>query len=248
MRKIAFLLALCLLLCGFALAENAPTIRAEQTAALPGETVTAWVRLERNPGVASVRLQVAYDRDVLQYQSAEFQSGFASMPNASYLDNDIGGAVILTWLIPRGNCAEEDFAKLTFTVLPSAKKGKTPLTVSYRKGDVFDEAYEDVSFLTESGCVCVTENKAAATVAEDEKETKIDIKITDPGKTESVIAAIYHKVTGKMLGLQMKQVSGNTVGFTFPNDEMTVWKVFITGRNCAPLFEALSKLHTASGQ
>ena len=248
MRKIAFLLAVCLLLCGFALAEKAPTIRVEQTAALPGETVTAWVRLEQNPGVASVKLQVAYDKNVLQYQGSEIQNGFASMPSASYLDNDVDGTVILTWLIPRGNSTAEDFAKLTFKVSASAETGKTPLRVSYQKGDVFDEAYEDVAFLTENGCVCVTENKASAAVTETAEQTKLDVKITDPEKTESVIAAIYHKVTGKLLGLQMKQVSGNTVGFTFPNDEMTVWKVFITGRNCAPLFEALSALHTAGGQ
>ena len=143
------------------LPENAAVIM-ESADGFAGETVTAALTLSGNPGVSSLVLELDYDPEALTLESAAIDSAFSALPGATVLVNDTtAGHLVLSWVLLSGETAQDGaFAHLSFFVAADAS-GVYPLMLSYRPGNICNEALEDVPFQMVSGAVTVEEAPAA---------------------------------------------------------------------------------------
>lgn len=139
--------------------ESVHTLIIDGAGAMPGGTVQINVRLEKNPGVAMLRLKLSYDSSVLKLNKVEYNEaigGTATQPSST------DGSVILLWYNDSQN-VEGDwiFATLTFTIDESAKAGTTSnIVLTYDAEEVCDIEENNVVFSIENGMVSVWDHIA----------------------------------------------------------------------------------------
>ena len=130
----------------------------ESETAAPGSTVDVVIRVENNPGIASMRLQVTCDEE-LTLTNVVYNS---ELPGSTV--NPVCGRnpVYLNWVNPLEN-AEGDwvFAVMTFRVAEDAEPGKMlAVTVSWDPEDIVSitapGVEETVPFTVENGAVTVS--------------------------------------------------------------------------------------------
>lgn len=125
-----------------------------------GEEFTVDINVSNNPGLASLKVIVGFDAQVLEVISAEIDSRFAGLDNANFIALPGDGAVTFNWLRVFGECeGDGPFAHVTFRVADSARSGSYPLTLTVDPDDVMDEALEPVDFVTVEGAVTVAEHE-----------------------------------------------------------------------------------------
>ena len=123
-----------------------PRLILTSTTGCEGSVITIPITLERNPGIASMRLLIRYDRDVLELQSAALSDAFRTAPGVQYVMNTAAYPAVLNWMMLTGEFTETGvFATLTFKVL-SADAGSTVVEANYEQADVYNEDMEDVTF------------------------------------------------------------------------------------------------------
>ena len=130
------------------------TLTVDQRAAYPGETVTVPLTLLENPGFASLRIRIDYDKSVLTLKSAAFEPAFQTLGSTAAVstENDFIGMV---WVSSDDVTYNGVIANLTFTVQDSAPAGFTPITVSFDQYDFYNAREEEVLLTTEDGGVDV---------------------------------------------------------------------------------------------
>lgn len=137
-------------------AEDVLTFAVSSEKALPGENVHVTIRIENNPGIASIRMKVHFGDELI-------------LNSVDYNDDELGGSskkpqtltspVTLNWF----NGAEDTFgnmvyADLDFTVSKDASFGTYPITVSCDENDIFRHSgidLEKVPFEVAGGGVSV---------------------------------------------------------------------------------------------
>ncbi len=116
------------------------------TSGCEGSIITVPITLENNPGIASMRLLIQYDDNVLELEHVALGDAFRTAPSAQYLLNTTVNPVVLNWLMMTDKCdADGVFATLTFKVL-SADAGETAVTAAYEQADVYGGNMENVVF------------------------------------------------------------------------------------------------------
>ena len=134
---------------------TAPWIIVESKDARPGETVTVTISVKNNPGITSMKLNVAFD-DMLTLTDVVYNASIGGqyMPPIS-----LGSPVILNWFNGL-NDAEGDwtFVTLTFVVAEDAVPGATAnITVTYDENDLFDSTESNVVFGVENGHITIAD-------------------------------------------------------------------------------------------
>jgi len=98
-------------------AEQGMTLSVKDETALPGDTVQVQIKLENNPGLASLKFNVAYD-DMLTLQKVEFSSAFGAYVTAP---EPYKNPQTISFISPLTEVNTNGvFATLTFLVSPDA--------------------------------------------------------------------------------------------------------------------------------
>ena len=134
---------------------DSPCIVVDSKNAMIGQTVSVNISLKNNPGITSMRINVAYDSAVLRLTGVEYNiamGGQSVLPeNIEMLD----GTLILYWTDGFQDFVSDDvFATLTFEVSPDAVANTTTsISVTYDTEDIYDADEENVLFVTEDGII-----------------------------------------------------------------------------------------------
>ncbi|MBQ7875136.1 MAG: InlB B-repeat-containing protein [Oscillospiraceae bacterium] len=134
--------------------EDAPTIMIGEVSGRAGETIEVSVVLKNNPGIASIKLSIDYDSDVLEVVSATISDAYKGIQGATVVENTAKKPILLNWAfmsISGTNVNDEKFATITFKIKDSAEVENTTVSVSYKSGDIFNAALDNVNFHTENG-------------------------------------------------------------------------------------------------
>ncbi len=133
--------------------ENSPVIVISNTKINPGKTATVNISLKNNPGIASMRLEVSFDSDVLTLTDVKFNR---EMGGQYMLPSSYDSPVVLNWVGTANAEGDFVFATLTFKVSESVSVGTvTNISVSYNAEDVYDITETNVNFYTEGGALTV---------------------------------------------------------------------------------------------
>ena len=131
--------------------ESGSKIVVESKAALPGETITVTISVQNNPGIASMKLKVAYE-DALTLTSVDYNSSIGGQ----YMQpSKMNSPVTLNWFNGLAN-SEGDwtFVTLTFVVSEDVEPNtSTSITVTYDADDVYDITENNVHFAVENGTI-----------------------------------------------------------------------------------------------
>ncbi len=159
-RIISCLLAILLLMSvliptlAFAAEIDEPTFAVSSEEGNPGKNVSVTIRIDNNPGVASVKLKVDFDNDLI-LNSVEYND--TQLGGRSQQPEKLTSPVTLNWFNgDKNTIGDMTFAVLSFTVAENAAVGEHPITVTYDADDVFNTYEENIEFGIVNGCVNVT--------------------------------------------------------------------------------------------
>lgn len=178
----------------------APTISVGTASGNPGDTVTVEVSLENNPGICAVILTPEYDTTALRLESSALADGFSGM---------FEGDSRLVWVNMADITENGKFLTMTFTVLDSARKGDSEVTVTYSDGDISNWDEQDVDFEVVKGKVEILSDgtgTAAPAATESASDNESSSRITSV--TAASAAATEKEQTSKPAG---DSSSSNTV-------------------------------------
>lgn len=157
-RICVFLLVAYMMVQGVSAQAAAPAITVSNETAAPGETVSVAISLENNPGIASAKLQVEFDTQILTLESVQDAGNLGTQVHKP----ELVSPYILTWA---NDTVTENFTyngtivTLVFRVAENAPEGETPITVSYdyNNYDIIDWEMNKVAFSVVDGSVKVGE-------------------------------------------------------------------------------------------
>lgn len=170
-RAISSLLAAVLCFAfGMAAFAAVPTVSVSGASANENEVVTLKVTLEDNPGIASMKLIVDYDENVLELKDAGVEKTVTKVSGSMSSANEKDGKLILNWLSLTGNEFSEDgdFAEIQFKVKSNVVSGDSPVSVSYNADDVYNGDEVNVNFSIKNGAVKVNGSKKPSEEASSE--------------------------------------------------------------------------------
>lgn len=130
--------------------ENPTRFIVDHVGTMPGKTVEVNIRLENNPGVAMMRLQVAYDPALLTLDQVTYNSAIGGTSTQPAIFED---SAVLLWYNNSEN-VEGDwiFATLSFTVKETADVGSTSdIVLTYDADEVCDIEENKVLFAIDNG-------------------------------------------------------------------------------------------------
>ena len=150
----------------------APVFVVDEVTTNPGSTVDVTIAVKNNPGIASIKLSVAY-ADVLTLDSIVYNSAIGGM---SQQPQKMDSPVTLNWF----NGVADSFgdwilATLTFTVAEDAAFGEYSISITYNPDDVYNIAETNIEFMIQNGgvtVVCPHTNKQYVAVVETGCETQ----------------------------------------------------------------------------
>ena len=133
--------------------ENAPRIIIDSVRGTKGNTVNVRIRLKNNPGIAAMKLKVAFG-SALTLTKVTYNSevGGQFQPPQS-----LGSPVTLNWFNGVADC-EGDwvYATLTFLVAEDAQEGTSAaVSVTYEPDNVYDISETNIPFVIENGSVLI---------------------------------------------------------------------------------------------
>ena len=140
--------------CGEKADEDMGQILVQSVQANPGESVAMTISLKNNPGITSLKLNVAFD-EILTLTNVEFNSdiGGQSMPPVS-----MDSPVMLNWFHGLEDVAGDfTFVTLTFQVAEDAQPGaEAAVSVTYNPSDLFNLEEQNVRFEVVNGKITVS--------------------------------------------------------------------------------------------
>lgn len=137
------------------------TITVSDVKASPGEKIKVKINLDRNPGIAAMKLNVKYDQSVLRLVKASNGNVFKN--SAVTFGNDYSkvpySIVYEDGLAVKNNSKTGTIVELTFKVLENADVKKTSVSVVCDKDSTFDIGLNDVEFDTQAGTIQISEKQ-----------------------------------------------------------------------------------------
>ena len=155
-RILLVFIAICLLPLDVLAMEGDAAISVNGNIASPGETVEVTIELENNPGLASAKLLVEYDMDILTLQAVEDTGVLGTQVHKP----ELVSPYILTWAndtVTENYTHNGTIVTLHFLVAEDAPEGDTSITVSYDYDnyDIIDWEMNKVWFNVSDGIVKV---------------------------------------------------------------------------------------------
>ena len=125
-----------------------------EATATKGSTTSITIKLVNNPGLASMKLKVAFPEGITMNSPVDYTitaaGGQATQPQK------FTSPVTLNWVSPFADVTgDQTFATLSFTVADDATEGDKEISVSYAQEDVYNLAEDDVVFETVAGKITV---------------------------------------------------------------------------------------------
>lgn len=122
-----------------------------------GEEVEMTVGIEENPGIATYNLKVSFDQTVMT--PVKIAQG-AALDGGSFTSNLHQGGdlerfdtVTALYVNAVNKNANGELFTVTFKVNENAEEGVYPVSVTYDKGDVANDEYDDVALKIENGSI-----------------------------------------------------------------------------------------------
>ena len=134
-------------------AELPMTIAVSEAKGIPGSDVSVTIALKNNPGISSVKLNVAFD-DILTLNSVEYN---AELGGQSLPPQKTASPVTLTWVSPFADYGNDAvFATLNFTVSDTAEPGSSAnVTVTFNPDDIYNMSEQNINCSVTNGKVTV---------------------------------------------------------------------------------------------
>ena len=137
-------------------AENGALIQADQITAAAGEQVEVPIRMQGNPGITALSLNISYDNTKLKLLGA---SDGAILGTSSFISGKDLSAIpyTLNWddLAKENNTENGIVAKLRFAVLDGAA-GSSPVKVELNQQSTYNVDMEEVAFAVKDGSVTIS--------------------------------------------------------------------------------------------
>jgi len=131
------------------------TLRVSEVSAVAGSTVTVKLDLEDNPGLAALKVKMAFDEEILTLTDVSFND---DMGGQYQMPQTYASPVSLTWYNGTENFTDKTatFVTLTFKVSEEAYAGDVAeLTVTYNPSDVYDITETDITLNVIDGSMTV---------------------------------------------------------------------------------------------
>jgi len=156
-QLLSIIITLAMLLCFVSLTAFAVEplkITVSEHTAEPGDTVAVTVSVANNPGLASLKFDVAYD-SVLTLMGVTFNDAFGPMVTAP---EPYRNPEPLTMIAPLSDVtANGVFATLTFKVAADAPSGhKAQINITYDADNIYNGDYTNVSVSVSNGYIAVS--------------------------------------------------------------------------------------------
>ena len=155
---LAIILTLVMLLTAIpavsASAESALTVTVATVSGMPGTAVQVDVSIKNNPGIASIALDVDYDKDNLTL--TDFSYNTEALAGASTTPFNAAASVPCLMAINYAQNMTGDFtlATLTFQIKETAGENvSAPITLSYDEDNIYDIEENNVPCIIEDGAV-----------------------------------------------------------------------------------------------
>ena len=142
------ILVLCLALTSFASAEGAQ-LGVSSPEGKPGDTVNVNITLSGNPGIASLKLSVAYDADSFELVSAADGGTLPGFTAGQLTKNPY----TLMWSNSSSTSGNGTLATLSFRIKEGSSAGSKAISVS--AVECYNQGFDDVSVAGASGSVTV---------------------------------------------------------------------------------------------
>ena len=134
-------------------ASDAPTFTVSTEQSSPGQNVSVTIRMDNNPGIASIKLKVQFDSDLI-LNTVTYDP---ALGGRSQQPERFTSPVTLNWINGEENTVGDmNYAVLDFTVAEDAAVGLHAITITYDENDVYDIAEKNLAFAVVNGGVNVT--------------------------------------------------------------------------------------------
>ena len=127
----------------------------------PGDTVTVPIRISENPGIIAARLKISYDSDALTLTNV---TDGGILGEYEFGDTLTANPYIVSWsngTAQTDYSANGDLVYLTFKIAENATAGTLPVTVSYDAEEIYNKAFENITFAMNPGIITVEESEEA---------------------------------------------------------------------------------------
>lgn len=142
-------------ICVSAEETNDMVITATEKTAFPGSTVEVDITLKNNPGVASIGLDVSYDKSILSLEKITYNPEMGGTTQSSKITEN---PATLLWINSSANYTKDaTFATLTFKVNERAKENDvSDIKISYSPENIYNLEETNVKCKAVDGKVKVT--------------------------------------------------------------------------------------------
>ena len=176
-----------------------PVITVGSVSGKPGETVTVPISISENPGIIAARLKITYDADALTLTNV---TDGGILGEYEFGDSMTANPYIVSW---SNGSAQADYTAngnlvyLTFKIAENATAGTLPITVSYDAEEIYNKAFENITFATNPGIVTVEESEEV-----DPNAPQIIVEGTSARAGETVSVTIAVKNNPGIASLKLK--------------------------------------------
>ncbi|MDR1564996.1 MAG: hypothetical protein LBS74_08575 [Oscillospiraceae bacterium] len=191
MKKIFTLICLILLLLSLALPAQAAEKGKLSLGAYQGkpkETIQVIIKLEKNPGIIGVRIELSYDESRLELVKAADSELFGK--GKSTFSKDLNNSpYILMWidsLAPANVTKTGSLAVLDFKIKEDAAKGLAAISLNIDAKSTFDYNLNKVAFEAQNGSINVLSSKVEVTTTAG-KKAEATTKAAQAATTKAVV-------------------------------------------------------------
>ena len=192
--------------CGVTLSQSpeaVPTLEIADYTVFPGDSIQIPVTVKNNPGIAAMKLKLAYDTTRLQLVSINYGAWSGNFQQPQTTDSPVS----LTWYNGTENYTNKDsaFAVLTFSIIETALPGDAALSITYDPNNVYNIAEDNIHFAIINGVITVSTEKVGVSLND---ATEHDATATFSNRSTTTIDAVFvlaaYNSDGKMVGLNME--------------------------------------------
>ncbi len=163
----------------FPVAADNPIIKVNAGEGKAGETVTVTVSMAGNPGIASMKVLVGYDSDILTPVSAGAGSALAGSAvtsnfGAPEFDPDEG---ILSFLFIRASNTKSNGSFFTMTFKVKAGTDATAAPITLDCSEATNQTFDDISVTAVGGSVAITPDEEEKEQEKEEEKKDVSIKL-----------------------------------------------------------------------
>lgn len=136
--------------------DNSPSFEVVSTSVEPGKEVDVKIRINNNPGITALQLNVEYSNEDLVLQQCVYEGLFDSSVSTSLTTNN---PFIISWYSKDStdSSASGDFVTLKFTAKENVQT--SDIKITYDKENVFNSKFENQTFDVKNGVVDIKKDE-----------------------------------------------------------------------------------------